>query len=261
MEIEKTEELEINLKELFYALLDKIWILFFAAIICALAGGIITKLTQVPVYGATTKLYVINRQNPDSTVTSTDLSTGSLLIKDFEILVTSRPIMEQVIHNLNLSLGQDQLVSKISVNIPTDTRILEITVRDGDPFMAKKLADEIADVSAEQMISVMDIEKVNVVERGRIPLNPIENNFSRNIMLGGILGFGASMAIIVIFYISNDHVRTNDDIEKHLGIIPLAEIPLEEDILNTRKVRAELKKAYKKAYKKGYKGGLGNAIN
>ncbi len=261
MEFEKTEELEINIREIFYALLDKFWILFFAAIICALAGGIITKLTQVPIYAATTKLYVINRQDPAKTVTSADLSTGSLLIKDFEILVTSRPIMEQVIHNLDLNLEQAQLVSKVTVFIPEETRILEITVRDENPFLAKKLADEIADVSAEQMISVMDIEKVNVVERGRIPLTPTEDNFSRNIMLGGILGLGAAVGLIVLFFLSNDHIKSNEDIENHLGIIPLAEIPLEEDILNTRKVRAELKRAYKKANKKGYKGGIENAVN
>lgn len=252
MEVEKTEELEVNIKDLFYALMDKIWVLFFAALICALSAGIITKLTQTPEYAATAKLYIINRQNPDSTVTSSDLSTGSLLIKDFEILVTSRPIIEQVIHNLNLSLSQDQLVSKISVNIPEETRILEITVRNTDPFIAKNLADEIADVSAEQMISVMDIEKVNIVERGRIPLSPAENDFTRNLMLGGMAGFGIAALIICIFYISNDHIKTNEDIEKQLGIISLAEIPL-EDNLNAGKVRAELKKPHK--------GGLKNAVD
>lgn len=256
MELEKTEEIEIDLKDIFYALLDKIWILFYAALICALLGGILTKLTQVPVYSSTTKLYVINRQDPDKTITNTDLSAGSLLIKDFEILVTSRPILEQVIHNLDLKASQDELVKDIAVNIPEDTRILEITVKNEDPFLAKKLADEIADVSAEQMISVMDIEKVNVVERGRIPTSPVENKFTKNLILGGLFGLGISVAAIVLIYLANDHIKTNEDIEKYLGIIPLAEIPLEEDTLHSRRVRAELKKAYKK----GYKGGLNNAI-
>lgn len=256
MELEKTEEIEINLKEIFYALLDKIWVLFYAALICALLGGIITKLTQVPVYSSTTKLYVINRQDPDKTITNMDLSAGSLLIKDFEILVTSRPILEQVIHNLNLKLTQEELAGEISVNIPEETRILEITVKDKDPFMAKKLADEIAGVSAEQMISVMDIEKANIVERGRIPTSPTENKFAKNILFGGVLGLGISIAAIVAIYLSNDRIKNNEDIEKYLGIISLAEIPMEEDILNTRRVRAELKKAYKK----GYKGGLNNAV-
>ncbi|SHO49552.1 YveK family protein [Anaerocolumna xylanovorans] len=256
MELEKTEEIEINLKEIFYVLLDKIWVLFYAALICALLGGIVTKLTEVPVYSSITKLYVINRQDPDKTITSTDLSAGSLLIKDFEILVTSRPILEQVLHNLNVKMSQEELAGEISVNIPEETRILEITVKDKDPFMAKRLADEIADVSAEQMISVMDIEKVSVVERGRIPTLPTENKFAKNILLGGVLGIGISIAAIIIIYLGNDRIKNNEDIEKYLGIIPLAEIPLEEDILNTRRVRAELKKAYKK----GYKGGLNNAV-
>lgn len=256
MELEKTEEIEIDLKDIFFALLDKIWVLFYAALICALLGGIATKLTQESFYSSTTKLYVINRQDPDKTITNTDLSAGSLLIKDFEILVTSRPILEQVIHNLDLKVSQEELAGEISINIPEETRILEITVKSKDPFMAKKLADEIADVSAEQMISVMDIEKVNVVERGRIPTSPTENKFKKNILLGGILGLGVSMAVIILLYLGNDHIRTNEDIEKFLKVIPLAEIPLEEDILNSRRVRAELKKAYKK----GYKGGLNNAI-
>ncbi|MDF2589537.1 MAG: capsular exopolysaccharide family [Anaerocolumna sp.] len=256
METNMNEEIEINIKELFQVLLRKLWIVAFACAICALTVGILTKLFIKPMYTSTTKLYVINRQNTEKSTTYTDLQTGTQLAKDYKILVTSRPVTEQIICELGLTMTHEDLVSSITVNAPTDTRIIEITIKNQDPYVAKQLADAIGKVSAERMVSVMEMEKANIVEPGSIPVVPIGPNVSKNILIAGIIGTVVSSGIILALYISDDTIKGTDDVEKFLGITTLAAIPYEEDVLNSRRVQAALKKAYKK----GYRGGLNNAI-
>jgi capsular polysaccharide biosynthesis protein len=255
MEKEYGEEIEINLKDIWYLLLDKLWIIVFATIICALFAVIGTKLLLQPKYESTTKLYVINRQDT-SKVTSADLATGSQLTKDFQILVKSRPVTEQVIAELNLDLSHEQLVSCIAVNTPEDSRVLEITVTYTDPYTAKKLADTLGNVSALKMVSILEMEKANIIEPGNVPYSSVSPNVAGNGIIGGLLG-GLLVAIIfLIRYFMNDSIKSSEDIEKHLGLTILGSIPLDDDLMGSKKVRAELRKAYKK----GYKGGVENAI-
>jgi len=255
MEKEYGEEIEIDLKDILYLLLDKLWIIIFATIICALFAAIGTKLLIEPKYESTTKLYVINRQDGIK-VTSADLATGTQLTKDFQILVKSRPVTEQVIAELNLNISHEQLVSCITVNTPDDSRILEITVTYTDPYTAKNIADTLGNVSALKMVSILEMEKANTVEPGNVPYRPVSPNIPRNGMIGGLLGGFLVAAIFLVRYFMNDSIKNAEDIEKHLGLTILGSIPTDDVLTESKRVRAELKRAYKK----GYKGGVEDAI-
>lgn len=256
MEKEYGEEIEIDLKDMMYLLLDKIWIIVIVAIICALLAALGTKLFVHPKYESTTKLYVINRQDV-SKLTSADLAIGSQLTKDFQILVKSRPVTEQVIAELNLNISHEYLISCITVNTPEDSRVLEITVTYTDPYTAKKLADALGNVSALKMVSILEMEKANTIEPGNVPFSPSSPNVAKNGILGGILGSFLVIAFVLVVYFLDDSIKDSEDVEKHLGLTILGNIPVDEDLLESRRVRAELKKAYKK----GYKGGIENAIS
>lgn len=251
------EEVEIDLRELFYVLLRKAWIIIVAALICALGVGIVSKLVLTPIYTSSTKLYILSRQNKETTTTYSDLQTGAQLVKDYQVLVKSRPVTEQVIADLELDMNHEDLASIIQVNAVEDTRIIEIHVNHSDPIIAKEIADRLADVSADRMVSIMDMDKANIVEPGNLPLYPSSPNVTKNIMIGGFAGGFLAAIVILMLYIMDDSIKSNDDIERHLGLTTLGNIPLEESALTSRKVRRELKRAYKKGYKGG---GKGNAV-
>ena len=64
-------------------------------------------------------------------------------------------------------------------------------------------------------------------------------------MLGGILGVLVVAAIAILSHLLNDTVRTEEDVEKYLGLSTLAMIPLNENEAKKRKKRK--KKAAKQA--------------
>jgi len=233
------EENDIDIRELFFALLDKKWIIICAGIICAICAGLFSKIVMKPIYTSSTKIYVINRQDEDTT-TYSDLQTGTQLTMDYKLLVLSRPVTEQVISDLNLNMTHEQLVSNITVNTPSDTRILEIKVENTDPFIAKQLADAIAEVSAERMVSIMEMEKANIVEPGNIPTAPSSPNTLKNTFIVGFVGVFIASFVILLVFIMDDSIKSIEDIERYLGITTLGSLPLE--VSHVHPLRFKIKK-------------------
>lgn len=227
---EISREIEIDLKELLSVLLRRFWIIVMTGIGVMLAVFLLCNYAIEPKYEATTKIYVLNKQDSKSVVTYNDLQTGAQLTKDYMTLITSRPVTEQVIAELGLEMTHEELAKLISVNNPTDTRILEITVKYKDPFLAKNIADAARNVSEEHITQVMDIEQVNVVEEANIPETPSDPNIMMDAILGGVLGIIIAIVIILFQYFMNDTIKTPEDIEKYLGISILSSIPLHADI-------------------------------
>lgn len=223
--LQDNTDIEIDVLELFHVLLNKFWIILLAGIIAGLAfiGGTILFIT--PQYQSTTKMYVLSKQD-NNTLTQQDMQTSLSLTKDYAELIKSRTVTEGVIAQLNLDLTHEQLLSKMTVDSATDTRILSITVQDPDPYEACKIANAIRDVAANHIKNVMDIDAVNVVETANIPEQKSSPSISKNGIIGGFLGVLLSVAIILIAYLSNDTVKTQEDVERYLGLSTLGTIPL-----------------------------------
>jgi len=243
MQPNNEEEIEIDMKELFLVLLRKAWIIILAGILCAVGVGTYSKLVIKPIYTSSTKIYVINRQNKETT-TYVDLQTGAQLTMDYKILVLNSPVTEQVIGSMNLNMTNAQLIFKISVNTHSDTRILEIKVNDTDPYIAKQLVDLIAEASVERMASIMEMEKANIVEPGNIPNEPSSPNILKNTLLGGFMGAFIAAFIIILVNIMNDSIKSIEDIEKYIRINTLGAIPF---VSSREKINANFlsKEAYK----------------
>src|SRR5690606_33142683 len=92
----KEEVIEIDVKEIFYLLLHRIWIILLIGVLGGVATWGFSTYFMEPMYTSTTMVYVINRQEENRT-TYSDLQMGSQLTKDFSILVKSRPVTEKVI--------------------------------------------------------------------------------------------------------------------------------------------------------------------
>lgn len=242
MEIGKGKEKEVELKELLFLFYRKLWILIIVGLLGAVGVCTYSIYLMDPEYTSTAKVYVISRQEDDKT-TINDIQTGTQLTKDYMVIAKSRSITEVVINQLNLDLTHEQLIKHYKVSSPYDTRILEITATYNDPQIAKRLADAIAAVSAERMVSVMEMKKANVFEKGNLPKEPSGPNVILNTILGGLGGIILSSGVILLRYMMNDSIKSAEDIEKYLGLTTLSAIPYEEgSYKNRRKIRKNIKK-------------------
>ena len=234
--------LEIDILELFGVVMSKIWIVICSAILFAAATYLFCIFLVTPKYESTTKIYVINRQNSES-LTYSDLQSGTQLTKDYQELVTSRPVLEEVKAELGLDIENEKFKKSITVSVPTDTRIVSITAEDTDPYMARAIADRVRISAAQHIANVMNTEAVNVVEEANLPTEISSPKIVRDTAIGGILGAFVAVMIIVIIYIMDDTIKNPDDVEKYLNISVLGSIPvLDEEVVSGKSGKRRKKK-------------------
>ena len=222
-EFENDDEIEIDLRELFLALKKKIVWILLAAIIFAGAAGLITKFAMTPIYSSTAQLYVVSKGGLSQL---TDLTMGTQLTQDYMVIVKTRPVLDKVIEDLHLDMDYKELGDKITVENPSDTRIMQITVKDKDPEVAKEITQDLAEVTAHTVAKKMDVKSPTIIEKAYKAEQPDSPSLKKNLVIGALLGFVLMAAAIVIQYLMNDTILKEEDIEKYLGINTLAQLPL-----------------------------------
>ncbi len=225
----QNDEVEIDIGHILSILWEKILVIIATGIIVGLAGFLVSKFLITPKYESETKLYVLNRAN-DSATTLSDVQLSTQLTKDYQILVTSAPVMNQVIKELGLNMKASELASTISVDTPSDTRVLQITVTSDDPKRAKDIADKVAQVSSKKICDIMKIEQVNVIEEGSLSEEPAVDTVQKWTLIGLALGIVLSCAVIIIRSMLDDTVKTTEDVEKYFDLSTLAVIPISDEM-------------------------------
>ena len=222
----QNEEIEIDLRDIFFVLLDKIWIIILSAVIGAVSFGLYTYALIEPVYQSQSMLYILTKST--SLTSLADIQVGTQLTNDYVVFVTSRPVVDKVIDNLDLDMTYEQFVKNVSVDNPSNTRILKLTVSHTDPKMAQTIVNELSDVAASRVAEVMDTEAPSIADYGHLAEEPSSPNLVKNSLIGGLLFALAVMAIVIVMHLMNDSIKTSDDVEKYLGLNVLGSIPLEE---------------------------------
>lgn len=220
----KDRGLEVNVGELIVVLLRKWWLIALCGIIAASAFLAATKLFITPTYQSVTKIFVLSQQD-GNLLTSTDIQLSSYLTKDYAELIKSRTVAQEVIDRLELSMSPEGLMSQVSVQTKSDTRIVTIVVKNENPELAQKLANVIREVSAKQIVDVMGVEAVNMVDEANLPLSPSGPNTRKNTLMGCAWGCLLAIAFILLRYLLDDTIKSEDDVERYLNLNVLAAIP------------------------------------
>jgi len=223
--IQANDEVEIDLKEIMFLLLDRLIVILLVGVLAAGLAFLGTKFLITPKYQSTTSIYIMN-QNDESKVNASDYTTSNFMTKDYEELITCQPVMEQVIADLDLDFSVEGLKSMITIENKQDTRILYITVTDTDPARARQIADAVRSTSAVKIKDIMKIEDVNTISSANLSSTPVSPNVFKNMIIGAALGIIIAIAVIVIMHITDDTIKSPDEIEKYLGISTLATIPV-----------------------------------
>lgn len=222
MKLEQAEkEYEIDLKALFFELLEHWKILLASTVLVAAIALVASRFILVPQYQSTSALYVMS-----NTITSlADVQIGTNLTNDYIVVVQGRPVLEQVIENLDLAENYGELRRKVALNNPTSSRILEITVTDPDPLRAKLITDEIAKVASDYISVKMVQAAPTTIQNGYADGNPVSPNIRRNTLLGAVVGFLLAAAAVTAAWLLNDTIMTMEDVEQKLGLNFLGSLP------------------------------------
>ena len=222
----RDDEIEIDLGALFFEVLGHWKMIVVSAVLAGMIGLVISLFLITPKYESTSELYVLSKST--SITSLADIQMGTNLTNDYMVVVKGRPVLEQVINNLGLDENYESLSEIISLNNPSDSRILQITVTDPDPNRAKMIADEIAQIASDFISVKMDQDPPTIISYGYADGEPVSPNILMNTAIGILLGAFLAMAVVVVTYLLNDTITNAEDVERKLGLNLLGTLPFEE---------------------------------
>ena len=224
--MKEQEKFEIDVFQLVKVLWKRKFLIVLTAIIAGLVAFAYSSFVIQPQYTSTTRIYVVNHNQADKPgLTNQDLQAGSYLVKDYREIILSQDVLEKVVADQSLAMDAKTLGRKVSVTVPADTRIVSISVRDGKPEEASRIANALREVAAQKIISVTRVSDVTTLEEARPATSPSSPNIRRNTMMATIAGVGFVTVIVLLVELLDDRVKRPEDIEEVMHLSLLGVIP------------------------------------
>lgn len=216
----------VTLKDLWDIFVQRLWVLILTAVVAAGGLLLINHLTFVPAYSSTATLYILRQDNSTTTESSdTDFSLALNVVNDCDYLLKSHSVLDEVIQELDLEIDYKDLSESVSTSNPENTRILEVTVESDSPKNAKRIVDALCEIGQKKIAEAMGFQQVNLYEYGTLDPEPCNTTSMTTYLLVGMIAAILAYSVFLIVFLLDDRIRTEEDIERYLGLSILGDIP------------------------------------
>lgn len=232
---------ELDLKQLVNIFWNKRLHVISIVLIFLIIGTVYTFLFVTPKYKSYTSLVLARSESTKenetdtSTITQTDITLNQKLVSTYSELVKSKNVLREVIKNLNINESEENLKDNITVSAVKDTELIQITVTNYYPDRASDIANEIAKVFTKKVGEIYNINNVYIVDEAERANTPYNINHIKDIAIFIAIGLIVSVGYVLISNLLDTTVKSAEDIEKELGVVVLASIPLLKD--DTKKMK------------------------
>lgn len=198
----------------------KRWRTIVAVTLALVAVAALVTLWSPKVYQARTQLFVSTSGSADSTQLLQGSSFTQQRVKSYSDIITSPTVLDPVIQQLGLHTTADILGKKVAASVPLDTVLIDVTVDDGNPKDAARIADAVGrqfSQSVSELERVSDKSaspvKVSVVRPPSIPLAPVSPKPARNIALGLVLGLMLGLGAALLRDLLDTSIKGERDVK------------------------------------------------
>ena len=226
--METQQEAELDLLGLLLHLKRKLWLILAVTIFAGLIGFVGAKMLTTPLYTATTQVYVY--QQDQDYMDYNNLTVASQLRRDCMVIIKGESVTAEVVERLNLPMTPKALGKAIRVETEDNTRILKISYTDVDPERATLIVNTVREVAAECTKELMQTDVLRTLFEASLPQAETTTNIRKSTLVAAGVGAAAMTALLVLFFLLDDTIRTEDDVQTHLALSTLAVIPLSNEL-------------------------------
>ena len=216
---------EIDLRELFGALLRRWWAIVLAILIAGSAAFGYTYFLVDPLYQSSTLLYVNNSDisvgSTSFSISNADLTAAQKLVDTYVVILKSRTALNAVIEEADLDYTYEELEKMISASAVNSTEVFEIVVTSKSPAEAEKIANTIADVLPDKIADIVVGSDVRIVDYAVVPSHRSSPSYTRNTAIGMLIGAVLSAGIVILAYLFDENIRSEDYLTQTYPDIPL----------------------------------------
>ena len=220
-----TEEVEIDLLKLAEELLHHAKIIIVVTLLAAVIAFGVTYYLVTPLYTSTALMYVNNSSftvgSTSFSISSAELTAAKSLVDTYSVILKSRNTLEDVIRQENLPYTYEQLYEMVSSSAVNATEIFEINVTSPSPAEAEHLANVLASVLPGKIAAIVEGSDVRIVDYAVIPSSRTSPSYTTNTAVGALAGFLLICVIVVLRYLFDESIRSEDYLSQAYPNIPL----------------------------------------
>lgn len=210
---------EIDLKELFEYVKNKLGLIIVITVGICLLGCIYGLVFQKPMYKSyTTVILGSNATSSSQTITQTDITINRNLVDTYAQIVTSRRVLDQVINELNLDISYESLKSKISVSAVNNTEIIKINAEDKDAIKAKNIANITANYFKKEIVDLYNMNNVNILDEAIQEKNPYNINIAKQIIVYFMIGLILAIGIVFVVFYFDRTIKSAEQVEQKIKL-------------------------------------------
>lgn len=226
----QNDEMEIDLRELFRALMKRWRVILVSMILGLILAFAATAFLITPKYQSTAMLYVMSTESEKPSVA--DLQIGLSFAEDVAEIAKSQSVTAEVAQRMQDDTGNAYTSGQIQGMFTVsneESRLLTIKSVSVDPQEAAMVANTLSEVVIERMIEVTKTECVSLIQRAEPGQNPFSPSMKKNMMIGILAGLFLSAGFFTIRFLLDNTIKTEEEVSRYLELSTLIVLPLDKE--------------------------------
>ncbi|ADB73153.1 polysaccharide biosynthesis tyrosine autokinase [Geodermatophilus obscurus] len=180
------------------------WWLLVIGMLFGGAAGLGGSLLQTPVYVSSTQFFVSTTGSASTSEAYQGSQFSQERVTSYVRLLTGDELAGRVVDRLNLDMGPEELVQRMSATAASNTVLIDVSISDPSPEQAQRVATVLGQ-EFPQLVSELETPdgggsspvKVTVTERPEAPATPVAPRPRRNAALGVAIGLLVGIGLAV----------------------------------------------------------------
>ncbi|GCB54897.1 polysaccharide biosynthesis tyrosine autokinase [Rhodococcus erythropolis] len=216
------------------------WKIVVVVTVVVILGALGASLIATPVYQASTRLFVSTSTGTTVNEAYQGNQLSQQLVTSYAKLLTGETLAQRTIDAVGSDrlggLSAAEISSKVTATSAPDTVLLDLSVQDASPELAREIANALSD---EFVVMVKDLgtpanggtapARVVVEQRAQTPAEPVSPKTSRNVALGAAIGLLLGIGLAVVRDRLDNTVKERKVVEDIAGAAMVGTIPFDKE--------------------------------
>ena len=217
---------DISVVDVINMMLTFWWFIVIFAIFVGGATYTYFKVSSIPEYKSTARIYV----NTEGQQTSTDVNASAIagaanLLPTYIDVLQSKQFLNKVSDDLDNRYSITDIKGMLSLEGVTDTNIISISVKNADAHVSYLVCSSIVNNAPAEISRVFGGGSTKLTEYPEEAKRPEEMHTMRNAAIGLIIGAVIAMLIIFLVNLFDTRVKSKDELIAKYNLPIIGEIP------------------------------------
>ena len=221
------EEISLDLGDFIHILRKRIKLILLITILSTAVSGVLSYYVIKPTYEAKATI-VVGKADADSKDKSKydydDIMMFQNLIKTYAEIAKSTAVAESASARLNNVSAKD-LSDDITVTPMANTQLIEFKAQNSNPQGAYLMLNAVCNSFMQEAKRIFPGQNIQIIDEAKIPEEPIKPKKLLNTVIAFFIGLMASVGITFLLEYMDNTLKTEQDINKYLGLPVIGIIP------------------------------------